>query len=472
MIVFLSFFLVLIATVCGQNQTPYVTEPLPEDALPYRLSIEVADFSLPVGLQAYAAAVYKGEWLIITGNTKGLHGFDPVSAFPVTSQNTVVYVVNPKKKKTYSRSLLDPTAHLSQIQIDRLSSADVLDYQDFTTNTLYLVGGYGMNTATGRKETFDSLTAVDVAALIQWVKKPSKSKTAAKCIRQVTHPLLQVTGGLMWQVNTHQPYLLVFGQNFEIPYQVPSDGLYTKQVRPIQIIDTGEKLFVQPYKQPIPVESYRRRDLNVVPIVKKAGRSYAYGFVALSGVFTPGVDGAVWTVPVEISQDGSTFMADPSNPNTFAQGLNNYSSPFFGLYSQKTHDMYTVLCGGLSYICPGGSPNPDPDVGFTNAISTVRIDAKGRYSQYLMSATYPSIPAPFGTPPGGDTLFGASSTFFLADGVPTYPNGVIAFDKLGSSPVLVGYIVGGIASALQETNFTTDSQSSAYIFKVMLNKVK
>ncbi|MFS8563182.1 MAG: hypothetical protein LVR00_02145 [Rhabdochlamydiaceae bacterium] len=47
------------------NQTSYLTVPLPEDSLPYRVTIEQADFTLPAGLHSFAYAVYGEEWLLI-----------------------------------------------------------------------------------------------------------------------------------------------------------------------------------------------------------------------------------------------------------------------------------------------------------------------------------------------------------------------------------------------------------------------
>ncbi len=286
----------------------------------------------------------------------------------------------------------------------------------------------------------------------------------------------------MWQVNAHQPYLLAFGQNFDGNYIQTSNGSYTRQVRPFQIIDTGGKLFVQPYKQPIPLPTYRRRDLNVIPIIRKTGTSYTHAFTALSGVFTPGGgdNPGAWTVPIEIYEDGSSFMIDP---NAFAQGMNNYSSANLGLYSQKSNDMYIVLLGGLSYLivsdgnpasCTASPPinlgilTPCDNLPFVNDVTTVRIDSHGNYKQYLMSAKYPTIIATFGTSPGGPIWFGSSAAFFPVENLPLYSNDVIALDKLGSSPILLGHIVGGIASSVTDTNDPSDSQASTYIFTVTL----
>ncbi len=482
--------------VCS-NQTTSTTTPLSGDALPFQITLEQADFSLTNGLHSFAFATYKGEWLLLTGRTNGLHDVDNMdpteNSFPLPMQNQVIYVVNPKTKAIYSRSILDPSAELSEEQIDLLSVCNSIFYQSQDKKTLYVVGGYGMNSATQIMGTKAALTAIDVPKLIKWVKNPD-GKSARKCLRFAFDPLLQVTGGEMWQVNTHEPFLLIFGQNFDGFYYQTSEGSYSKQVRPCQILDNGKDLLVQPYNQPVPVAEFRRRDLNVVPIVKKEGQGYSFGFVALSGVFTPGgvqdTPGA-WTIPIEIQSDGSAKMLDGS----FAQGMNNYSCPNLGLYSQKNGSMYSVLFGGISAVisigagdcnseCQAPIPTSGPNLTaccnlpFVNDITTIEITKEGGYRQYLMSEKFPVIQSPLTVDPcTGDPLtdprhlyFGASGVFIPNDDLPSYPNGVIALDKLGSTPIFLGYIVGGIATSLTDTNCLADSNASTYIFKVMLNK--
>ncbi len=494
------------------NQTANLTIPLLEDSLPYRVTIELADFMLPAGLHSFACAIEGGEWLLIAGRTNGLHNVnstDPtINSFPPSQQNTVVYVVNPKTQTTYYRSLYDPSANLSQAQIDLLSATNTLFYYAEQKKTLYVVGGYGLDTASNTMGTKPSLTAIDVPSLIKWVKKPGKSKKASECVRTLFDPLFQLTGGVMLQSNEHQPYLLAFGQNFDGNYVETSNGSYSQQIRPFQIIDDGHSLFVQPYSQPEPQPTYRRRDLNVVPIVKKTGESLSLSFSALSGVFTPpDINNApgVWTAPIEINPDGSSRMLDPNNPSTLAQAMNNYSCANMGLYSVKKNKMYTLLFGGISgsVFSDGSNCNTDPNpqcnactawisaqgniftpccnLPFTNDITTIEIDKHGVYRQYIMSEKFPVINSSPPLCPGFTPMtcsgaplqtvyfFGANSAFIPTEGLPTFPNGVIALDKLHKKPVLVGYIVGGIASTIRDTNCTTDSQSSPYIFKVTIS---
>lgn len=421
---------------------------------------------------------------MLTGRTNGLHDVENtnpnVNSFPVKKQNDTVVVVNPVTKKSYTRSLIG--SGLSQEQIDTLSVTNAQSYQALEGETLYIVGGYGIDSATGVMTTKPVLTVIDVPKLIRWVK----GKGSCDWFRQVSNPLLQVTGGWMWQANPHQPYLLVMGQDFTGNYTGGPNGTtgkYTKQIRPFQIIDTGNELYVRPLKQPNPLDSYRRRDLNVVPTIRKMGNTYTQAFSILSGVFTE--EEGVWTVPIDVFADGSSFMPDPADPATFKQGMNNYTCANLGLFSQKCNNMYIVLFGGLSYLIVSDgkasscNESPPPEgtvftecmfVPFVNDVTTVRIDSKGKYQQYLMSAKFPTIIADFGSGKGGPIWYGTNAMFFLAEDIPVYSNEVINLDKLGKGPVLLGYITGGIASSVTFTNFTTDTQASAYVFKVYLER--
>lgn len=495
------------------NQTSRFTIPLPEDSLPYRVKVEEADFSLPRGLHSFAFAVHHGEWLLIAGRTNGLHDVNNTNPndnpFPPARQNTQVFVVNPETKKTYHRSLFDPSAGLSQSQIDLLSVTNSLFFYEEEKKTLYLVGGYGLNSASGVMETKPALTAIDVPNLIKWVKKSKKSKSAAQCVRTVFDPILQLTGGVMQHAGENYPYLLAFGQNFDGIYTTSSNGIYSQQIRPIDIIDDGHQLRVIPLEQPEPLPEYRRRDLNVVPIVKRQGKSLQMGYSAFSGVFTPGDinnQPGAWTVPININPDGSSQMLDPNDHHSLAQAMNNYSCPNLGLYSRKSNHMYTLLFGGISAAvfadgsncntnanpqcncCTAWVPHeghiftPCCNLPFTNDITTIEIDKRGIYRQYMMSEKYPRInsypptcpgfPSPStcsGQPLQTHYFFGANAEFIPLDGLPVYPNGVIALDKLcKDKPVLVGYIVGGIASTIMDTNCNTDTQPSSYIFKVTI----
>lgn len=443
----------------AQNQTETLSPVLPETSLPFTIQIDIAPFSLPTGLQAYASAIHGGKWLLLAGRTNGLHSFDNVgNNFPPAFQNATVYAVDPSSGASWNRSLSDPSSGLSQTDVDTLSVTASQFFQK--GQTLYLVGGYGINTATGQMETKSTLTAIDVEKMIHWVMhgKPS----AKKSIRQVSNPLLQVTGGFLFQANDHEPFLLMLGQNFIGLYRGDSNGIYTKQIRSFWLNDDGKHLSILPKASKTILPDYRRRDLNIVPIMRHNKPAYT----AFAGVFT--LDTGVWTVPITIFPDGSSFEPNPNSSKTFKQAMNHYNCPAFGLYSTHSEEMYVIFPGGISYgFFSGGVFATDDEIPFINQVTTIKIDKDDRYAQYLMNGEYPFI-ASTGSNPGNELLFGAEAQFFPAENLHTFYNGVIQLDALPSTPTLLGYIAGGIMSTLPNTNVSSDSTSSPYVFMVTL----
>jgi hypothetical protein len=399
-----------------------------------------------------------------------LHGFNQDSNnFPPQAQNQVVYVVDPKRRVVASRSLASPVSGLTQDQIDSLSVTDAQFYQ--SGNTLYLTGGYGFRNSIQDFTTFDILTAIDIPGLIHWVAHPLKKGTAAQHIRQISDPIFRVTGGAMFQLSQQDPTLLVFGQDFEGAYfSDHSLQIYTRQVRRFKIDDDGKHLNVKILSSTMPDESFRRRDLNIVPVIKGLTHQgkWRYGLVALSGVFT--ITGGAWTVPVNITSRGTPSMADPAASSTFKQGMNNYACPFLSLYSKKTHDMYTVLFGGISYeYFQNGAFQQDDELPFINQMTAIKINKQGRFSQYLLNTAYPLILSTQSNP-GNPLLFGTAGDFIPANGLEKlqYQQGIFKLDHI-KKPLLIGYIVGGIQSTLMNTNTMSDSAASPYIFKVILD---
>lgn len=444
------------------NQTADVSPILPETGLPFRVSIQKANFQLPAGIHSGASGEYKGLWVFIAGSRIGLHGFgsDP---FPPEAQNRTVYVVNPVTGVVFSRSLTEASSKLNQQQIDTLSVISPQFYQE--NHTLYMSGGYGVDTVSGTLGTKPIFTAINLPGLIQWVTNPNQNSVSAN-IRQIYNPFFQVTGGEMFKSgNVTQ---LVFGQNFTGVY-TGSSGEYIEQVRQFRIGDSGGALTVEvlnakPFN---PDPNYRRRDLNILPALMTQNNRLTSGLIAYSGVFTE--TGGIWTVPVVIDESGNPTMANPNSATTFKQGMNNYASAATGFYSRKYQSMYHLFFGGISYgYYTGGVFQTDSDIPFINQVTTVKRDKNGSFSQYLMNSEYPVILSTQ-TNPGNRLLFGAGA-YFITDKVLQYPNGVINLDSI-RKPTVIGYIIGGIASTLANTTTDADSFASPYVFKVVLTPV-
>lgn len=455
--IFATCALLLPTMLFSENQTEELSPILPETSLPFTLQIDIADISLPTGIQAFVNAVWDEKWLFISGRTNGMHDFAHIgNNFPPSFQNTKAYVVDPATGKSWSRELRD--GGLSQAEIDTLSVTAAQGFQK--DNTFYVVGGYGINTATGQMETKSTLTAIDLDKMIKWVINGTSSAKSA--ILQTSHPSLQVTGGALFQAMGHQPMLLMVGQNFAGLYRATSNGQYTNQIRPFWVVEGADSLKILAKPSPIAYPDYRRRDLNIVPVLQNNQFAYAI----LGGVFT--LEEGVWTVPITVFPDGSSFQPDPRDPKTFKQGMNHYNCPAFGLYSTRAQEMFVVLPGGISFgYFENGVFTTSTHMPFINQVTTIKIDKHQQYTQHLMDNEYPFITST-GSNPGNQLLFGAEAVFIPKANIPLYANGVIQLDALHKGPIVIGYIVGGIMSTLPNTNTNADSTASPYIFTVTL----
>jgi hypothetical protein len=484
----LSIQFALIGCLCacaesarGQHQTADLTPIQLNSALPYQISLQEYDFgatALPT-LHSFNAAHYDGKWVVFAGRTNGMHGFEDLGPgnFPPSAQNKEVWVIDPVTKQAWSRSLDSASGGLTAAELRSLTPANTQYYQ--RGDQLYVTGGYGVlvdsgggNTSNG---TFNTLTAVDLPGIMDWVV--NNNGTAKSQIRQITSSQLRVTGGAMYEIGgrTH----LVFGQNFTGNYGPTTNGTYTNQVRSFTIVDDGTNLSIANLVASTPIPEYRRRDLNVFPVVRPdTGSGLEEEIVVLSGVFTPPPQNGAWTVPVEIDPDGLTVnvtMDDPNAPDTFKQGFNGYHSAKLGMFSEDTGAMHEILFGGISVQTLDTATQTvvtDNNMPFINDITSVIIDANGDYSQHWIGE-YPIIHHfdNMGVD-RGRLRFGANAEFFLAEGVETYENGVIKLDQL-TQPTLLGYIYGGLYSNSPHTRGVEGAISGASkrVFAVMFTPV-
>lgn len=451
--------------IYADNQTATLSALQPASQLPYRIQVREVNYSpveLPT-LHSYAVGTFDNKWVFLSGRTNGLHGFDsvlfPEENFPIQHQNRDVWVVDFDTKQSWSRALDDPTSGLSEAQILSLATTNNQFYQK--AQTLYMTGGYGVLENGEDFSTFDALSAINLPGLGKWVMNGTGS--AAANIRQIHDPIFRVTGGAMHEIDgkTH----LVFGQDFEGVYTPFGDGTYTRQVRSFEIVDDGTNLSVANISSTPIVGDYRRRDLNIVPILSPDGLGGTEEkLVALSGVFT-NTFGA-WTVPVEIDADGQPTMADPNNPDTFKQGFNGYHSAKLGLYSEASGAMHEVLFGGISlqFLDPNtGQVMTDEALPFINDVTSIQIDAAGNYSQHHLGY----FPELFDNK-GLRLRFGTNAEFLTSPDVPVFANGVINLDLLAGGETILGHIFGGIVTNGPHTRLGADSSGSNRVFEVVV----
>ncbi len=423
------------------NQTSTLTAITLTNNLPYTLGMSVYDMgtSAPPAIQGYVKANSGNDWLIIAGRTNGLHSFTGggLVSFPPDEENTMVYVVNPVTQQVWSRSLNDANSGLTAGQVDGLS-VTAPEFAQVGTS-LYMVGGYGYDNTNQIFKTFQTLTSINIPAAIAWTK--GGSGTLASAIEQTSDPSLQVTGGSLQFLNGHAN--LVFGQNYTGGYDPQNNGAYTQQVRTFDITDTGTSLTLSNQTASTPSTDYRRRDLNVAPILTAGGT--VPGAVAFAGVFT--TTNGVWTVPVEVGADGSTTEADPAATSTFKQGMNSYITAQINLYSASRDQSHTILIGGIGiyyYSTTAGRFVLDTEVPFNNSISSIVRSSNGTYQPYYLGEI-PTIPNPANN--NAPFLFGADADVLMSQDLAYTSNGMVDMDTLSAStPTVLGYMYGGIAA--------------------------
>jgi hypothetical protein len=443
-----------------------------------------------------------GLWVLFGGRTNGLHNFDPNDSsgtinFPPSFQNKQVWVYDPVQDRSWSR----PWSESGLSEADQLSLSTTNGQSFQKGDVLFRTGGYVYDSASKSFETRNRLSAIDLGDLATWVKGKTKQLPSRAVLSVAGSPLqvngkdtsfFAVTGGEMLKGTKPNQAQLIFGQDFSGAYGPSTIGIYTSQVRNFQINYNRQigRLGYKVLSVSAPNEdTNQRRDLNIVTQLSrnKNGTLSAHG-EALGGVFYNGT--GVWTVPVEIDLlTGQPTMADPAEPGTFRQGINQYTAANLGLYSRSEDSQTDLIFGGISAITldPSGqpyyvNPNNDPNEAFpypfTSQIAALTRDADGSWDQAL-AGSFPAI-----SRNDKPLSFGAGSSFIpLPQGqdrrVRYLADGVLDVDRLirrthqGDS-VLVGYVVGGIQAQVSDDfndlstyGNTNYSLASGEIFKVV-----
>ena len=456
--------LVWVSAAIGQHQTDTFTLPYVDGVLPY--SVEIREVSLDPAplpnIHSIAAAEWEGQWVFMAGRTNGLHGMTGMNAFDPAFENREIWVVDPSTRESWRKSIeTSPASGLSPDVVDSLSSVNTEFYQD--GSRWLIVGGYGFKRSAGDHVTYDTLTALDLPGLVEWVKTtPGEESTlAVDHIQQVRGSFFQVTGGGLERIGDE--YQLIFGQNYEGRYRPMFDGVYTMQIRRFRV-DFSEG-FTAPVESRVSTEAqdaFRRRDLNVLTILERGGVGiFGERAVALSGVFTPEV--GVWTAPVIVGPDGSVAMQDPSLENSLKQAFQVYHCSKASLFNRVTNEAHMLLFGGLTVLerdATTGEYIRDDQVPFTNQCSVVVRDEAGRFQQFWLPTRFPEILAD-----GKELRFGTNAEFFLSDEVPKLHPKVIDLAGIEQSTV-IGHIFGGLVA---DAGNGGNTGSTGRVFEVILN---
>ncbi len=427
-----------------------------QDAADLPFEVEVVERDVPAmpGLHSFAWAQADGKWLFVTGRVNGLHGIVEAGPFPADQANDAVWVVDLAANQVWSRSLDE----LPDAVSDPLRVTNPEFYQN--GETLYVVGGYGKDSATGGKITFPTLTAIDVPGTIAAV---TTGDALAPHLRQTEGDHLAVTGGDLRDF--FGQYVLFGGQRFDGEYSAGGQGFtqaYTERILLLDIDDDGQTVETsESLALDYDPETLHRRDMTVAPTYYlqrtiEGDTIIAEGYGMYGGVFRPDA-----TLPLRNPvYFGFTDIPEYWTSN-FEQQFAHYTSPALPLYDAETETMHTTFFGGMSQFYfdeETGEVEEDLLVPFTDDIVTLTADLSES------GDTYETVmPEPM---PG---LLGTNAVLIPAPGVPRSALGIIRLREL-TDRTLVGWIVGGIASTAPNPGWrgmsAAETSASDRVFEV------
>jgi len=495
----------MIFTISSCNNNPKQKTPSAEAYAgpPYTVQlVEYVNEKLP-DLHSYTHAIYKDKILMLGGRTNGLHGGS--YQFDRSNSNKTIYVIDTKNwaEPTQWNVLSVPQTKVTLANIN--TSQFIANNAQFFTDdsVLYIVGGLlGANVPTQLKNpkdpnsglvllitaepvdgqapsgpvTLPYITAVNLPALIN-MAMDNKASMPANSMRQVMDSSLAVTGGELSVID--KTVNLVFGWNFSFT----GGDLYTHQIRSFTYKDDGIALSISPIsvcktcwdgKTGADIlGNFRRRDGSMSAMIDPADGSQA--LLYYSGVFKNGntnFDSPVW------------FGKDAAAEQAFVMRSNVYTCQVVPVYSKQNKAAYATLLGGMKNAIYNGGPttmpvaltatnapiiatdssNPYNHIPFSNQFTTVVVDAKHNFSQYLLVDSFPNTKTAFILPasakdsvgsvtlPAGSVAYnGSESEMIWTLQSNILPNGVVDYDafiKANPKGAAVGYLHGGILSAL------------------------
>lgn len=411
---------------------------------PFNIYIEPMNISGLGGLQAYAFGQHDGKWLVVGGRLDGLHRRQPFAAFDIAGNNNQLIVIDPVSQQKWTA----PITSLSVALQEQLSSTNMEFHQE--GNYLYIIGGYGYNTASAARKTFENLTAIDVPFVINAV---IGGTAITSYFRQITDAQFAVTGGHLKKINN--TFYLIGGNKFDGNYNPMGNPtytqVYTNAIRKFNLTDNGTTITINHLQTITDATNLHRRDYNAVPQILPNG---AEGITAFSGVFQPTVDLPFLNC---VNIDSTTYIVN----NTFQQYYNHYHCAVLPLYSVGNNEMHNIFFGGIAqYYDSLGMLVQDNNVPFVKTIARVTRNSSGTMAEYKLPVEMPS-------------LLGAGAEFIPIQSVPQFGNEVLKLDGFTADSTLVGYIYGGISSTAANIFFTntgTQSSASSQIFKVYVIK--
>ncbi|MGE0568390.1 MAG: T9SS type A sorting domain-containing protein [Bacteroidia bacterium] len=410
----------------------------------YGVSLKPITITNLPGVHSFAFAQSNDKWLIVGGRLDGLHARQPFNAFPASSNNNNLYVVDVALGQFWSA----PLTSLSVSIQEQLQSTNMNFYQD--NDTLYIIGGYGYSNTSLDHITYPNLTSIHVSGLISAIISNS---SITPFIKQITHQNFAVNGGQLGKIG--DTFYLVGGHRFDGRYNPMGNPTYTQTyvsgIKTFKLNNSGSLPSFSNYNLISDQVHLHRRDYNLLPFVYQNGE---LGYLISSGVFQNSVN-LPFLYPVEIKSSGYTPIT------SFNQYLSNYHSAKVSLFDSVANTMHSVFFGGMSqYKYVNSAMVQDNNVPFVKTISRISKDGNGNWQENVFANEMPS-------------LIGASAEFVPNHHLAHYKNEVLKMNSFTTDSIKIGHILGGIFSP-QENPFTNNQTSvtNAHptIYEVWLKK--
>ena len=441
----LAFVLILVLAAPLSAQDP-------ED-LPFMLDLVEVEVTDMPGLHSFAWAEHGGKWLFVGGRNDGLHGVIESGAFPSEQSNDALWVVDLAADQVWSRSLDELGASIA----DPLKATNPQFHQD--GDTLYIVGGYGTDSATDEKTTFPTLTAIAVPAVIEAV---TMGGDLAPHVRQLEDERLAVTGGELRSLQGDE-FLLIGGHRFDGEYTFDGSGFvqeYTEQIFAFSIENTEASLAISELYTYTDADVLHRRDMTVAPTYVRLADILgnccyiAEAFALYGGVFQPTAN-IPFRTQVYFWQSDTPEYGERS---AYEQQFAHYTAPALSLWDAEAETMHTSFFGGMAqfiYDEETDAIKEDLLIPFTDDIVTFTEELSEDPTQ--SSTVYETV-MPIQMP----GLLGANAVFIPAPDALRSAHGVVDLRAV-EGRTLMGWIVGGIESTMPHPgwNGITAAETSA-----------
>ncbi len=407
-------------------------------AVPFNVELEQISIAGSPSLHSFAFAQYNGKWLFIGGRTNGNHGFsNTLPSFPRAYANKNIFVVDPNTNQVWSKNVFND---MTIAKADPLRTFNPQYLQN--GQTLFLIGGMGLDSLRDSMVTFSTISAIDVPGIINAI---INNQNINSYITQTSDSRMQICGGELGMIGND--YYLVGGHNFSGEYRPTNNGewfqKYASMYKKFNLTSGGGTISVSNYSETIDTANLHRRDMNLVPAINPDG---SQSLILYGGVFKSNADNP-FLEPIYINSTGYTVDF------SFQQRFTQYTTANINMFDSVKKDMHTVFLAGMSlYYCDAtGTPKKDSLVPFIKDITALTKKQNGTTSETILPIKF-------------SEYLGTNAKFILNENIQHYDNGVI---KLASYPTrtLVGYMFGGIRVPLP--NFTSGTASDR-IFKIYM----